>query len=276
MGDRLDIVPLPQARTLVNGVAIEATVTANDGDVLAFPGGATIRIAQQERDSKRSLGDVAWLFSVGGRRIGLRADVLEIGGGEADVLVETWPPAAAQLTWRGGLPWFEARVDGISRNDHILAPGEAVALAAGDRLSCGERTISVSTEKVDAYPTKRDAIDLLAITLELLPTGGMISIKTTHGEHRALLAERRFALATILLRPPAPYKAGDYIPDDVVFSAVWPRVETVDRGDLNQLVTRLRADLKAAGLGALRLVERYIKGGATRFVVGSGVTIAAP
>jgi hypothetical protein len=274
MRGQLDIVPLPNARTLVNGTAIETTVAAVDGDVLAFPGGASIKLAH-EADARSVDRDAAWLFSVGGRRIGLRPEQLSIGGGDDDVMIETWPPGAAQLTWREAEPWLEARVDGLTRNEAPIPRGNSVALGSGDRLLYGQRLIVVSSEKLDAFPTHREQAELIAIKLELLPTGGLLTVRTTRGEHRALLAERRFALASILLHPPSPYKAGDYIPDDVIFSAVWPRVEHVDRGDLNQLASRLRHDLKAAGL-AQQLVERYVKGGATRFVVGSGVTISAP
>jgi hypothetical protein len=54
---------------------------------------------------------------------------------------------------------------------------------------------------------------------------------------------------------------------------VWPRNDSVDRGDLNQLVFRLRADLTSAGVDGGALVDRFAKGGATRFVVGPSVAI---
>ena len=54
--------------------------------------------------------------------------------------------------------------------------------------------------------------------------------------------------------------------------AVWPRNDSANRGDLNQLAHRLRADLKASGL-AMQVIDRYAKGGATKFVLPDGVAI---
>ncbi|MDQ3369281.1 MAG: FHA domain-containing protein [Myxococcota bacterium] len=272
-GGQLDIVPLPGARTAVNDVVIDTPVVARDGDVLGFPGGARLRLRLDGDASEASSGEHAWMFDVRGRRIGLRREVLAIGGGDDDVMIETWPQAAARLTWRDDQPWFEARVEDITHNAAPLARGVAVALAAGDQLTCRDGTITIAIETVEPAATHREAARLTAITLEMLPTGGMVIVQTTHAEHRVLLAERRFALVLALLHPPAPFAPGDYLPDEVVFGAVWPRSESANRGDLNQLVHRLRADLKAAGLPAAQLLERYSKGGAIRFVVEPGVVI---
>jgi hypothetical protein len=270
---QLDIVPLPSAQTLVNGVAIAAPVAAKDGDVLTFPGGATLRLACSGDEAMLG-NDHAWLFDVRGRRIGLRRESLVIGGGDDDVMLETWPAAAAQLTWRGEQPWLEARVDGLSRNAAALPRDTPVALAAGDRVAFAGVAVTLVTEAVDAAVTYREAPRMTSIELEMQATGGMVTVRTTRGEHHALLAERRFALLMTLLRPPAPYAAGGYVPDEVVFAAVWPRSDAVARGDVNQLVTRLRSDLRAAGLAGSELVERYPKGGSTRFVVAHDVVIS--
>ena len=271
VGGQLDIVPLSGAQTLVNGAAIDASVVARDGDVLTFPGGATLALRLEgARDGWRT--KTAWLFDVRGRRIGLPRETLTIGGSDEDVVIEGWPPAAAQLTWHAEQLRLEPYVEGMLRNDAPLPRGTSVELRPDDRISWGEITIVIATETVDAAPTHRE-VHVVSITLEMLPSGGMLTIRTTRNEHRALLAERRFALAMVLLQPPEPFKAGEYIPDEIVVAAVWPRSETAGRGDLNQLVRRLRNDLRAAGLTRPVLVERYAKGGATRFVVLPGVAI---
>lgn len=271
-GSQLDIVPLPGARTIVNGVAIDAPAVARDGDVLTFPGGATVRLAfsGDEHEGEQRV----WLLDVRGRRIGLRRETLVLGGGDDDVMLETWPAAAAQLTWNQRGPSVEALVAGLRRNDQPLARGVPVALAAGDRLAYeGGVVVAIATEPAAAPPTEREAARLEAIVLEMLPTGGMVTVTTTRGEHRALLAERRFALLMTLLRPPEPYAVGEYVADDVLFAAVWPRNDGAGRTDLNQLVKRLRADLRAAGLDGTALIERAAKGGATRIALPPGVAV---
>jgi hypothetical protein len=269
---QLDIVPFPGAPTTVNGIAIATPVTANDGDVLAFPGGASVCLALRDGELGTTAGH-AWLLGVHGRRIGLRRADLVLGGGDDDVMVELWPAAAALVTWRDDRPSLVPRIDGITRAGIALVRDVAVALAPGDLLVHGACTIEVILETVDPAPTARGAVRITAIALEMFPTGGIITITTTHGEHRALLAERRFALACALLAPPAPYTPGEFVPDETIIERVWPPGSSADRGDLNQLVFRLRADLKAAGLAGLELIERYAKGGAARALVGATTSI---
>jgi hypothetical protein len=82
-------------------------------------------------------------------------------------------------------------------------------------------------------------------------------------------------LAVALLVPAPPHRAGEFISDDIVLPRVWPRKHGADRGDINQLVHRLRGDLAAAGLDGARLVERLGTGGATRFLVDEHTTIVS-
>lgn len=269
---QLDIVPFPGARTTVNGAVIETPVVARDGDVLAFPGGASVRLARGEGEVSPTSG-TAWLLSVRGRRIGIRRAELTLGGGDDDIMVETWPDAAARLIWRDDQPVIVPRVAGITRDAVPLAPDAAVVLAPGEQLVHGEVAIEILLETADPAPTVRGAARVTAILLEMLASGGVMTISTTTGEHRLLLAERRFALACALFAPPPPYTAGEYLPDEAIIERVWPRGSSADRGDLNQLVFRFRADLKGAGLVGVELIERYAKGGAVRAVVDATIEI---
>jgi hypothetical protein len=268
---QLDIVPFPGARTSLNGVALEAPRAASAGDALTFPGGTTISLIQDGAVATPNAR--AWLLDVGGRRIGLRGDDLELGGGEDDVVIDGWPASAARLTWRGDSPVIEAIVAGLRCNDAPLDPGAPSALNESDRLAFGERAVTIVTDAREPEPTLRDLGRIRTISLEMLPSGGMFTLTTETAAHRVLLSERRFALAMVLLVPPPPLRAGELIPDEIVYAAVWPRNASVDRGDLNQLVFRLRADLRAAGCGSSTLVDRFAKGGATRFVVDASTTI---
>ena len=76
-----------------------------------------------------------------------------------------------------------------------------------------------------------------------------------------------------LLRPPAEYRAGDFIPDDTVRSVVWPRRPEVSRPEINMLISRCRRDLVEAGLAGPRLVERAPGGGGTRLVLAAGAQV---
>jgi hypothetical protein len=269
---QLDIVPLPGARTTVNGSVMSAPTAARDGDVLAFPGGETVTLSLRETEVSATAAS-AWLLSVNGRRVGLRRTELTLGGGDDDILVETWPEAAVSLAWRDDRPCATTRIPGVRRGGVELAPDVAVALAPGDELTHGGQRITVLLDGSDPAPTVRGAVRVTAITLEMLAAGGVLTVATTTGEHRVLLAERRFALACALFAPPTPYALGEFIPDEVIIEHVWPPGSSADRGDLNQLVFRLRSDLKAAGLAGLELIERYAKGGAARVTVDSDTVI---
>ena len=87
------------------------------------------------------------------------------------------------------------------------------------------------------------------------------------------MPERRFALLATLLTPSGGMSAGDFVPDDVVCSGVWPRNRQKGREHVNVLLKRAREDLVKAGLNGFKLLERAQGGGATRFVLPSGVSI---
>jgi hypothetical protein len=269
---KLDIVPLPGARTTVNGTVITAPVAARDGDVLAFPGGESVSLVLRESELGATATS-AWLLSVSGRRIGLRRTDLTVGGGDDDIMVESWPSAAVTLTWDDDMPYATPHVAGVARAGTTLERDVSVALAAGDELAYGGRTISMLLDTSDPAPTVRGDVRVTEIALEMLAAGGIVTVATTTGEHRVLLAERRFALVCALFAPPPPYAVGEFIPDEVIIERVWPRGSSADRGDLNQLVFRVRSDFKAAGLAGLELIERYAKGGAARATVDASTAI---
>lgn len=267
---QLDIVPLPGARTTVNGAVIASPAVARDGDVLGFPGGGSVRLSLRDGDS--AAAGNAWLLSVNGRRIGLRRADLTLGGGDDDIMVEGWPEAAVTVTWKDERPYATPRIACVMRGTTALADGVPVALASGETLTFSGTKVDVLLDAADPAPTVRGDMRITSIVLEMLAAGGVLTIETTTGEHRVLLAERRFALACSLFAPPKPYIAGEFIPDEVLIERVWPRGSSADRGDLNQLVFRLRSDLKSSGL-TLDLVERYAKGGAARAVVDATIPI---
>jgi hypothetical protein len=103
---------------------------------------------------------------------------------------------------------------------------------------------------------------MMAIRIHATRRGGHVTFVSSAGEHTLTLAKRRFLLVSALLSPPAPYRAGDYVPDYILIPLVWTRDEVVGRENINVLLHRCRHDLAAAGVAAL--LERAPGGRATR------------
>lgn len=269
----LDIVPMQGATTTLNGVGLERVRQAVDGDLLRFPGGEALKLVFDTTATRDHQEDRVWLIEIDGRRIRMRSDVLELGGDDEDIVIDGWPRDAARLAWCEGTPSLEAVAAGCTHNGTLVDRGVVVPLAPLDRIAFGTRVVTVVTDAREPEPTLRGLGRLRSLHLEMLPSGGTLRLETSGGSHLVVLSERRFALAMVLLAPPEPHRAGEFIPDETVVSAVWPRSGSADRGDLNQLVFRLRADLKNAGLAGAELVERSIKGGATRFVIDAATKV---
>lgn len=259
----LEVVPIPGAPTKLNGALLAGPTRAAPGDKLEFPGRIVVTLRQDATASARA-PELVWSVLIDGQRIGLRSDAV-IGGADADVIVPGWP--AQVLHWSAS-PLHGAQIlvlaAGATLDRQPLVASTTYQVAPDQQLVLAGRAITFQQVPETAEVTRRDE-PLHRITLEMLPTGGQLTIETSATRSSLLLAERRYALAATLLAPPDPYRPGELIPDDVVLAAVWPRSETADRGDLNQLAFRLRADLRSAGL-TRALVERFAKGGATRFI----------
>jgi len=88
---------------------------------------------------------------------------------------------------------------------------------------------------------------MMAIRIHAMRRGGQVTIVSSAGEHSVTLAKRRFLLVAALLAPPAPYQAGDYVPDYILVPLVWTKDEVVGRENINVLLHRVRHDLAAAG-----------------------------
>jgi hypothetical protein len=105
---------------------------------------------------------------------------------------------------------------------------------------------------------------MTAIRTQALRRGGQVTIVSAAGEQTITLAKRRFALVAALLAPPAPYRAGDFVPDYILVPLVWTQDEVVGRENINVLLHRVRHDLAAAGVATGALIERAPGGRATR------------
>jgi hypothetical protein len=134
----------------------------------------------------------------------------------------------------------------------------AIAHAAG-------RVATTAVGAASQLPTR--------VLIEMLPRGGRVVFSVGGRDHAVFLADRRLDLIVALLRPPAGYRAGEFIPDDVVRAIVWPRKPSVSRPEINMLISRCRRDLLDVGLAGPRLLERAPGGGGTRFALADTATI---
>ena len=274
-GTGLKATALARGGTVLNGRVLEATAEVGAADELALPDGTVVRVRANEEDGPSQ--PAPWGLELApGQVVALRSAEVTVGGAwQDDVVIDGWPAAALHLTCGAKLTCV-ANVGGVTLDGAAAEVGASVFLAVGVQLGCrpGRAIRVVAAEPADETTIAAPVVVApTRIVLELLPNGGRLTLHVGAQPRSAVLSERRFALAVALLAPEPPEHAGDFIEDEKLFARVWPRHAGVDRGDLNQLVHRLRGDLTGAGLDGARLIERLVKGGATRFVVDAGTKI---
>jgi hypothetical protein len=129
----------------------------------------------------------------------------------------------------------------------------------------GSHDATTAVASLGDLPTK--------VVIEMLPRGGRVVFSVDGGERAVYLADRGLDFVTALLRPPAGYAAGDFIPDDVVRVIVWPRDHTVSRPEINMLISRCRRAFVDAGLAGPRLLVRAPGGGGTKLALAPGAEV---
>lgn len=268
--------------SLRRGEAPGATeTTLVDGTRLSFPGlTLTVRASTSVDTAAPS-----WVLRhSGGGIFGVDARGLSVGSGpDDDLRIADCPPRSAVFHVVHGELQIEAAV-ALSvkprKGEMVrLAAGSEHRLSRGDVVHLGRAQITVVVGGVTHAGTTvgrgaaaEDPAKLTSVRLALLPRGGRLFMAFGGDPVAAYLAGRRCDLATCLLQPPAPYAAGDPIPDEVVIPRVWPEGTTA-RSAVGVLLHRLRRDLANAGLDGTALVERTDGGGATRFAVPSGASV---
>ncbi|MGE0868842.1 MAG: FHA domain-containing protein [Kofleriaceae bacterium] len=272
--DGAEVVPLGRGPIEVNGKTCEQPKPLSDGDRVAVPGlEVTVRV---EALPPNKAGSSTWrLIRVRGGSFGIVHSPFLIGGGGADdLIVKRWPQGALRFHLAQGDLYFEAAVPKVKRNGADVEVGATEPVAVGDEIEFRGETFSVRQSghaattvatRAPGFPTR--------IAIEILPRGGR-AVFDIAGEQRAVfLSDRRLDLLVALVKPPEGYAAGEFIPDEVVATTVWPRNPGVTRTEINVLISRLRRDLVEAGLAGARLVERAPGGGATRMVLAKGADV---
>ncbi len=273
----VEVVPLGKTPTTLNGKELANAASLADGDVLGVPG----LVLQIQIELPRPLrldasAPSSFVLVRGAGQFGISHSPFVIGGGDTDdLIVGKWPASVLALHIAQGDLYVEARDGHASHNEEPLEPGTLAPLAVGDRLAYQGDAFMI------AQPSGRVATTAVGArgdtpsraTIEILPRGGRIVFTVAGREHAVYLPDRRFDLIVALLRPPAEYKAGEMIPDDVIRTVVWPRRHDVSRPEINTLISRCRRDLVEAGLAGPRLIERAQGGGGVRLILAPGANV---
>jgi hypothetical protein len=272
--DGAEVVPLGRAPVDVNGTPQLRPTALAHGDRLGVPGLELSVVLQIEAAGEgEATGYV--LARAGGGSFGIARSPFVIGGGlDSDLIIARWPEQTFVLGVAQGELFVQACVEGATLDAVELEVDEPVAVTAGDLLAFLDETFEVRYFAGGQTTTAVRRADLpVKIVIEMLPRGGRIMFTSSDGERTVNLADRRLDLMIALLRPPAGYAAGEFIPDDVVRQVVWPRNPGVSRNEINTLISRCRRDFVQAGLAGPRLIERAPTGGGTRIALAPGASI---
>lgn len=260
-----EIVALGRNPTLCNGVRVEGSCPLKSGDQLTFPG-ASLRVWCAS--DVRATGP--WMMDDGrGALLHIAEPPLTVGGSSADgICVPGWPTAAARLLSAQGALLVIPRVHG-SLGGQPLGAGEMGTARTGAALQFHQRSVTLLQGGEQDATTLAQALDAppREIRFGFLPTGGRLELRWEDAPIVLNLSEQRARLIGALLQPRPPYIAGEFIPDEVMISAIWPG-EHRTHLHVNQLVHRLRTELARAGVDPFRVLERIKGGGATRVRLG--------
>jgi hypothetical protein len=267
--DGAEVVPLGRGPFEVNKRRFDRAVELFDGDELVLPGvRLVVQIRAQRPDTTAS--SAFRIERTRGGSFGVVHTPFSIGGDKTDdLIVKRWPPHVLRLHVAQGELFVELTAGSATHNRAALEVGALAALAIGDELGYRTETFVVRGSAGNAATTAMASFANLPrrVAVEILPRGGRVVFSVGDGDRAVYLADRRLDLIVALLRPPAGYSAGEFIPDDVVRAIVWPRNEAVTRPEINMLISRCRRDLVDAGLAGPRLLERAPGGGGTRIAL---------
>lgn len=260
--------------TLVNGHPVQGRVLLAPDDQLEVPGGKFTVEAEGGGPWKQ----LTWIVEVQGQRFGLRQLPVVIGGGENDDLrIPNWPPNALRLSAAQGELAVEFGANG-KHNREVQPEGAVLGLAHGDTVgfsginarlyhAFGEAETTVSGSSGQAPNNVR---------FRFLPTGGVLDVEwsTPAWSYTVQLPELRARLVAALLKPTQPYKAGDFVPDEVLVKSIWSGQAGKGRTDLNLLLHRTRQVMLQAGINPVGLLVRPPQGGSVCFRLAAGAKVS--
>ena len=270
--DGVELMPLGRLPVGHNGRPCERTQLLADGDRIEV---AALVFTVKVELPRPGDTQVGFRLVRGGSSFALSHTPFVAGGGDTDDLIlERWPASALRFHLAQGELFLEVMAGIATRNGEPIEGDALAALGVGDVVGYGGDTFEIAAGD-RAHTTAVGAADALPsrVVIEKLPRGGRMVCTLPGGERTVYLAHRRLDLIAALVRPPAGYAPGEFIPDDVLRPIVWPHHPNVTRSEINVHITRCRKDLLAAGLAGPRLLQRAPGGGATRLALAPGCTI---
>ena len=266
------LVVLGRGVTRVNGRTVEGSQRLVAGDQLELDDARYQVLRDDVPDGTPS--EVAWMIrDRAGQLYGINRPAFVIGGGPAAALQVAGWPERVMVLHRADRLHVEA-IEPITVGGRALAPGELAGVARDEELAYAEGGFRiVAGGAIHSAATAGGRGAPAHAMLELLPRGGRLVLGWHGHEVAVYLPERRCELVALLLQPPAPYAAGELIPDEVVGARL--RVDRpLTRIELNVIIHRARGDLVRAGLDGSALIERAAGGVATRFLVETSARVA--
>lgn len=272
--DGVELMVLGRAPVRVNDAPVQTVATLRDGDGLAVSG-RVFRVVSTPAP-RVARADCVWgVESAAGAFYRIAESPFTVGGDERDDLhVAGWAPATLTLSMVQRALVMETGPAGVDC-DGPLQAAAVVAVRSGAvvrYLGQSLRLVSASAGTETATAPESGVELPRAARLEFLPRGGRLTVGYGSWERTLWLADRRCDLVATLLFPPAPYAAGDLVPDDVLIPRVWPGGRQGGRVELNTLVFRTRKDLVRADIDGGALLDRY--DGGVRFRLADGADVA--
>lgn len=272
--DGVELVPLGRLPVEHNGKPCERVQLLANGDQIAVGQDVFTIGVELPRPGKKP---TSYRLVRGGRSsYSISHTPFVVGGGDLDDLIlDRMPPGGLRLHAAQGELFVEVSTGTATRNGIAIEPETLEALAVGDVLVYEGESFEIAHGIDRAHTTMTADYQGLPtrVMIEMLPRGGRVVFTLATGEHSVYLADRRLDLIAALVKPPAGYAPGDFIPDDVLRPIVWPRNPNVIRSEINVHITRCRKDLLGAGLAGPRLLQRAPGGGATRLALAPGCVI---
>lgn len=260
-----ELLPLGRRPVRVNGAECRALTPLRVNDQIEV-GRWSFRVGGGELDEPAGGGETAWLLQ---GRSGLLHFIagprFRVGGApDDDLILDGWEPGVFVVHQGAGAPTLEA-LRPVVADGRALEAGERVALTDGARVAWRDDVLTVRARPAHAGPETKQAqapTHAVVVLLEFLPRGGQLTIEIGGELYTTQLSERRCDMVACLLQPPAPYRPGEFIPEDMICARVWPG-ENNSRTELNSLLYRLRQSLADEGIDPAPLFER--RGGGLRF-----------
>lgn len=266
------VVVLGRGWVEVNQQPVEHERRLGDGDRLGVPG----MVASIVVGASGAHALDGWAVRTrGGARFGLTRSTFVIGSSAtADLRIDGLPPEAVRLVIGAEVELVAAVA--VTVAGAAVAPGARTVLRGGAWVAVGDEAFHVGPiEAADAVATATELVVPALpteVTVEFLPRGGRLRVTIAGRPQLVFLSEKRCDLVAALLKPPPPFVAGDFIPDDTLLPRLWPG-RAMSRVDLNTLVHRTRQDLTPLGIDPGELVARAPGGGATRFGLAPGASV---